>query len=400
MKESWYKQQLGEIASFESGNRPAGGVGQLKEGALSLGGEHIGRNGRINLSSAKFVSEEYYQSNKKGHVIGGDILLCKDGALTGKVAIEQGELQHYLSMVNEHVFIIRTTKLLQRYLFYYLFSPIGQGFIKERITGSAQGGINGTQLKTIPVPFPKSLAEQERIVAELDLLSGIIDKQKTQLKELDTLAQSIFYDMFGDMEHNERGWVIGTIGQHIRLQGGFAFKSKDYCSEGVKLIQIANVNKDFVSWDIVVNLPNNYCQKYSSFSLIEGDILMAMTRPVIKSLNSVKIVEVRKLDMPCLLNQRVGRFIIDEKHFDKKWFVHYCKQDYFKQEVIKYSENSIQPNISSKEVEGFAIMIPPLDLQKEFSSKLRAIESLKESINKSIAESQKLFDYTMDKHFG
>ena len=157
MKSKWECKKLDEIASFQSGSRPSGGVGLLKDGALSLGGEHIGRNGRIDLSSAKYVSCEYYESNTKGHILDGDILLCKDGALTGKVAIERGELQGTCSMVNEHVFIIRANVVSQWYLFYYLFSPAGQNFIRERITGSAQGGINGTQLKTIPVPYPESV---------------------------------------------------------------------------------------------------------------------------------------------------------------------------------------------------------------------------------------------------
>ena len=211
MKENWEYKKLGEIASFNSGSRPTGGVGQLKDGALSLGGEHIGRNGRLDLSNAKYVSCEYYESNAKGHVIEGDILLCKDGALTGKVAIEQGELHGSLSMVNEHIFIIRTNDISQRYLFYYLFSPTGQSLIQERITGSAQGGINGTQLKTIPISYPVTLQEQVRIVSELDLLRSIIDKQKAQLKELDNLAQSTFYDMFGDPIENPKGWEVKKI---------------------------------------------------------------------------------------------------------------------------------------------------------------------------------------------
>ena len=67
-------------------------------------------------------------------------------------------------------------------------------------------------LKEIIIPIP-SLKEQERIVAELDLLTGIIDKQKQQLKELDTLAQSIFYDMFGNPEYNEKGVGIEDYGR-------------------------------------------------------------------------------------------------------------------------------------------------------------------------------------------
>ena len=55
------------------------------------------------------------------------------------------------------------------------------------------------------------LPEQERIVSELDLLSSIIDKKKAQLKEYDQLAQSIFYDMFGDPVTNEKGWEVKAL---------------------------------------------------------------------------------------------------------------------------------------------------------------------------------------------
>ena len=55
------------------------------------------------------------------------------------------------------------------------------------------------------------IAEQEKIVAELDCLSGIIEKKKQQLKELDNLAQSIFYEMFGDPVENDKGWKTSPL---------------------------------------------------------------------------------------------------------------------------------------------------------------------------------------------
>ena len=68
-----------------------------------------------------------------------------------------------------------------------------------------------SDLKKIIVPVPP-LSEQSRIVAELDLLTGIIDKQNAQLKELDILAQAIFYDMFGDPIENPKGWEVKKLG--------------------------------------------------------------------------------------------------------------------------------------------------------------------------------------------
>ena len=68
-----------------------------------------------------------------------------------------------------------------------------------------------SDLLQIPVSIP-SLEEQSRIVEELDLLSNIIEKKRQQLSELDNLAQSIFYDMFGDPVTNEKGWEVITLG--------------------------------------------------------------------------------------------------------------------------------------------------------------------------------------------
>ena len=56
--------------------------------------------------------------------------------------------------------------------------------------------------------------------------------------------------------------------------------------------------------------------------------------------------------------------------------------------------------VSKQAVSSFEIMLPPMNIQELFAQKILSIESQKESINRSIAESQKLFDYTMDKYFG
>ena len=62
-------------------------------------------------------------------------------------------------------------------------------------------------LKDISVPIPP-IADQQRIVAELDCLNEMIALKQEQLKEFDKLAQSIFYDMFGDPVENEKGWKV------------------------------------------------------------------------------------------------------------------------------------------------------------------------------------------------
>ncbi|WP_157671903.1 hypothetical protein [Desulfuromonas soudanensis] len=77
---------LGCLSLFESGSRPKGGIVYFEdeEVALSLGGEQIGKDGKINLTNMPLVPLEFYNTTEKGMVKQDDILVCKDGALTGK----------------------------------------------------------------------------------------------------------------------------------------------------------------------------------------------------------------------------------------------------------------------------------------------------------------------------
>lgn len=58
------------------------------------------------------------------------------------------------------------------------------------------------------------------------------------------------------------------------------------------------------------------------------------------------------------------------------------------------------PAVREEDIKDYFTIVPFLEMQISFSQKIQAIESQKAAINRSIAETQKLFDYTMDKYFG
>jgi type I restriction enzyme M protein len=172
------KKRLGDIfAKIESGKRPKGGVAQYRSGIPSLGGEHIGNNGKMNYAKMKFVPEEYFQSARQGFLEDLDILLCKDGALTGKVALfKKADFQYPDGMINEHIFALKAdNEVTQKYVFYALYSEQGQKILKANVTGAAQGGLNRNNLENIQIPFPL-MDIQKRIVAEIEALE---EKAKT-----------------------------------------------------------------------------------------------------------------------------------------------------------------------------------------------------------------------------
>ncbi len=180
------------IHTLESGNRPRGGVGNILDGAWSLGGEHIhATNGKVDLSTPKYVSLGFFENSNKGILKENDILLCKDGALTGKIALLRNELSDRKAMINEHVFLIRCDNFIkQKYLFNFLLSENGQGLLKLNITGSAQGGLNSTNLKEIKIPIPPQKVQQkivdecEAIDKASDVAQQTIDEAKKNIEKL------------------------------------------------------------------------------------------------------------------------------------------------------------------------------------------------------------------------
>ena len=254
-------------------------------------------------------------------------------------------------------------------------------------------------LVKIPVPVPP-LAEQQRIVAELDLLTGIIDKLKAQLKELDTLAQSIFYDMFGDPIENEKGWPTNTI-QSIALKytdGPFGsnLKSEHYQESGVRIIRLQNIGvNEFVDTDKAFISEEHYktLEKYTCYP---GDIVIGtLGEPNLRACIVPQNIEraVNKAD--CVLC-RVRKEIVSEIYLcrvlnEKKFVEAQCQL---------FSHGQTRARISAGQLKNTYIPIPPLTLQQEFADKIQSIEKQKAAVNQSIAETQTLLDYTMDKYFG
>ena len=174
------------------------------------------------------------------------------------------------------------------------------------------------------------------------------------------------------------------------VSGGYSFKSSDITSEGViKILQIGNVYLDDVNWETTNYLPKGYDKSHSRFLLNEGDIVVALTRPIIQSLGNVKACIVKDADMPCLLNQRVGR-IVPKKNIEvSPKFIYGCLMtDSFTRYVESCSIGCSQPNISTKDIENY--MVPDVSFKEQMK-----FVNFKEQTDKSKFVIQKLLNYLL-----
>lgn len=178
-------KKLIEITKLiESGQRPKGGVRHIKEGVISIGGEHINREGEFDLSQPRYVPGSFFNTLTKGKIQGEDVLVVKDGATTGKTAIVAEGFPYENACVNEHVFrIVAKDDIVPIYLFAVLFSTIGQRQINRVISGAAQKGIVLETISGVAIPVPP-ISIQQKIAQEVKSRREKAKKLKEEAKEL------------------------------------------------------------------------------------------------------------------------------------------------------------------------------------------------------------------------
>ncbi|WP_293449171.1 restriction endonuclease subunit S, partial [Persephonella sp.] len=194
LPEGWKRVRLGDYINIETGLRPKGGA--ISSGIPSVGGEHISENGSIifHKYNEKYIPFDFFFKMKKGHARLFDILINKDGANTGKVGLLR-HLPFKYTAINEHVFIIRAKKgLHQIFLFYWLFSRLGQEQIKPLISGSAQAGLSYSSIYNLFLNLPP-LPEQQKIAEILETVDNVIEKTDKIIEKYKRIKQGLMQDL-------------------------------------------------------------------------------------------------------------------------------------------------------------------------------------------------------------
>ena len=348
---------------------------------------------KIDLSTLKqtrFRVEEL----EKYSVRKGDLLICEGGDI-GRAAIwDKDETILYQNALHRVRF---NDEILPRYCLLYLRHLKDNGTLDSRYgKGVTIKHLVKSSLLSIPISIPP-LSEQSRIVEELDQLSNIIEKKRQQLSELDNLAQSIFYDMFGDPVTNEKGWEVkplkenvfemflGPFGSALKVDS-YVEKEDSYCIvyeqkhaiQGTLDVMTHYINKD----------------KYEALKRFEvkaGDFIMSC-RGTIGKLYQLPQDSPLGIIHPSLMKIRIKESIYAPKYFEFMLIKVVANES--------TNGNCVQMAITAKELGNKKLPLPPLKLQQLFAQKIEAIEKEKELIKQSIKETEELFNSRMDYYFG
>jgi type I restriction enzyme S subunit len=155
------------------------------------------------------------------------------------------------------------------------------------------------------------------------------------------------------------------------LQTGYPFKSKDFSTYGIKLLKGSNVLVQRISWQNVDFYPIEKIGNFKEYLLEVGDVVIAMDRPIVSE--GFKISRISKEDVPCLLVQRIGRFLKTSR-IDYEYLGYFLQSDFYVKNLSILQKGMDLPHISSSEILSPIIPLPSLDEQRKIASILSNID--------------------------
>lgn len=386
------------LETLESGSRPPGGVHTESGEIPSIGGEHITSSGHMTYTELKRIPRAFFLAMPRGHLAPMDVLINKDGAQTGKVALYPGDFDE--AAVNEHVFRMRgkPDTLDQTYLYYCLLWEKSQRQIAQVITGSAQPGINTkfaehVRIRVIPLPEQRRVAEildtgdeairqTERLIAKLkaikagllhDLLTRGLDEhghlrdpqaRPEQFKEspLGRIPREWDVRPLGDSAANRRNsFVDGPFGSNL--------KTSEYSDHGVRLIQLQNIGEGIWHDENRKFIPERKFRELIRHATYPGEIAIAkMAEPVARA---------------CIVPAVSQRFVVvadciklapDHSRYDSGYLVAAINHPSFRVQAEVKSTGTTRKRINLTALKTILLLTPPIEEQRDIGASLDAHE--------------------------
>ena len=289
--------------------------------------------------------------------------------------------------------------LERQYLYYYLKSDFVLQRIKAVATGSVRDNLKLSMLYEFPIELPK-LENQRKIVKILGKVSDVVEKKEQELEQLDTFVKSRFVELFGDPIKNPKGWEVVKLSECLeRIDNGKSFTCDSNAREGVfpAILKLsAATYGDYRPYENKALLDEK--QFVESVEVHRGDLLFTRKNtPDLVGMAAYVFETPEKLMMPDL----IFRLVTNER-MTPTFLWQLINNREFRPAIQGISGGSAKSmsNISKERLKNIEVICPPISEQKKLEGVLEQVDKSKSKIQKSLEETQILFDSLMQKYFG
>ncbi|WP_278774992.1 restriction endonuclease subunit S [Leyella stercorea] len=389
MKQGWEHKKLGEVCTIERGGSPRpitdyitdseDGINWIKIGDAQEGSKYI-------TSTKEKIRPEGIKKSRFVHK--GDFILSNSMSFGRPYILKVDGCIHdgWLVIHDDNEVFIKD------YLYYILSSSIMYAKFSQLAVGGVVNNLNSSLVRKVAIPIPPK-STQLSIVSELDKINELIRLKKEQLKDYDNLAQSIFYEMFGDPVENEKGWEVKKLGEVCTIERGssprpitaYITDSKD----GINWIKIGDAQEGSKYITSTKEKIKPEGLKKSRF-VHKGDFILS---------NSMSFGKPYILKIDGCIHD--GWLVIHDNNnvFIKIYLYYLLASSIMYAKFSKLAVGGVVNNLNSSLVRKVDVSIPPLPLQHIFAQRIEQIEHQKSEVTKAITDLETLLASRMQHWF-
>ena len=392
MRKGWEYKKLGEVCTLisDGSHNPPKGIDHSLYRMISSQNV-FDDNLQITEDNVRYITESDHLCENKRTKLQKDVVLLTIVGTIGRSCVLKGN-EGCLTLQRSVAALHPSDQIMPRYLMHCLIG--NRHTLNQEAHGIAQKGIYLKQLSSLSIPLPPK-STQLAIVSELDKINELIRLKKEQLKDFDNLAQSLFFEMFGDPVENEKGWEVKKLNEIVSDNCSISYgivQPGDGVENGVPVVRPVDMTKTFVSRKGLKNTTKEISDSYKRTILKGNEILMcvrgttgliSMATPELQGCNVTRGIAPIECGPTC-----------------DKWFVFYqILNPAIQHHIAEYTRGIALKQINMKDVRDIPLCLPPLSLQRLFAQRIEQIEREKSEVQKSIQDLETLLASRMQYWF-
>lgn len=370
---------------IESKDQSESGIRLVQTGNIGEG-RYLEKEAR-----AKYISEETFYKLKCTEIFPGDILVSRLPEPVGRACIVPEKTERMITAVDCTICRPNESLISKEYLCYFMRSNAYYTRLLGNVTGTTRKRISRKNLGSVELQIPTK-DEQKIVVERLDCLVKAIDSRTKELQLLDELIKARFVELFGDPRSNPFGFEKKMLKDTCKVITG-----------NTPSRAIAEYYGDYIEWiktDNIVSGILNPTQAIESLSekgmnvgrTVEKDsILMACIAGSIASIGRVCIT-----DRTVAFNQQINAVVPEQYNILFLYVLLQMSKDYLVEDI----NMALKGILSKSKLEEKEFIIPPMDLQEQFSDFVKQVDKSKVAVQKALDETQLLFNSLMQEYFG
>ena len=350
-------------------------------------------DGKLDLSTVNYLTQKDYDKiNERSKVDRGDIIMPMIGTIGNPLLI--GDFYKF-AIKNVALIKFPNKNISNRYIWYFLKSDAFNKYVAEKNRGGTQKFLSLNDIRRMKVPYI-SYFEQISVVEKLDMVYKVIMQRIKELQLLDDLIKARFVEMFGSIYDNKYGYNVMTLQDVCEPIKDGTPQTPTYTEDtvnGFKFLSSKDVTSGKVDWDHLKYIPEElHNELYKRISPRKGDILLAKN-------GTTGVAAI--VDRDEVFDIYVSLALLKPLEMVTAEYLCSAVNSLETKHQFDHSLKGIGvPNLHLGEIKKTKIIVPPIELQKQFADFVHQVDKLQVVVQKALDETQILFNSLMQQYFG